>query len=443
MRRRWKVLIAVGVGLAALLAINTVVIGSETKPAEANAPGGRILSLSSVDMQVVDSPASDPAAGGEGAPIVLLHCYACSLRWWDELAPLLNANHRVIRLDLIGFGGTQKPKSGYDMEEQARAVAEALNELGVEGAVVVGHSMGGEVATATAQLASELVDRVAVIGTPSTSEEAELPFLARLTYAPVLGEAIWRVRPDAAIRASYESAFAPDFDYEAAFEDPDQVVVDNRAMTYTSYERAHDGATAFTDESPIATRITSAAVPFLAILGDEDQIVDTAAAESSYEQVPGAVVRVLDGVGHSPNLEAPAETAELLLRFAGAAPKARTDDDGPGGAGIDQRLQRTLPTEQFGNLGRAVCGRDVQRQARRAQRSRLKALLRALEQQPAAKVRITSDESGESDPDRPITVTELAELQVEILRIQARDAKLEQQAKCLRGIAGRIESAAG
>ena len=320
MRARWRLLIGALIVVAALLAINTIVVDSETKAAEVTASDGEIMELSSVDLQVVDQPATDPDPAGEGAPIVLLHCYGCSLQWWDEIVPLINTNHRVIRFDLIGFGGSEKPKSGYSIPEQARAVAEGLNELGVEGAVVVGHSMGGAVATAVAEAASQLVDRVAVISTSSDSSQADLPFAARIGYTPVIGEAIWRLRPSALIRSGYESAFAPGFDYEAAFADPNQVVVDNRAMTYTSYDRAPTETESFGDEAPIAARIAAAAVPFLAILGADDQIVDTPAAAASYEAISGGEVRVLEGVGHSANLEAPAETAELLLRFAGAAP---------------------------------------------------------------------------------------------------------------------------
>lgn len=362
MKRSWIVLIGVLVALGALLAINTSVINSETKPAEVNAPGGEIVELDSVDLQVVDQPAADPGPRGEGAPIVLLHCYGCSLRWWDELAPLIGERHRVIRFDLIGFGGSEKPKSGYRIDEQARAVAEGLNRLGVEGAVLVGHSMGGDVATAIAEAASELVDRVAVIGTPSTTEQAELPFLARLSYAPVLGEAVWRLRPAALIEAGYESAFAPGFDYEAVFEDPDQVVVDNRAMTYTSYEQAQSLSDDFTDERPIAQRIVAAAVPLLAVLGAEDQIVDTPAAAESFDAVPGAAVRVLDGVGHSANLEAPERTAELLLRFAADAPTPR---ELAAEAARQRRQQRRAAARQRARERRAERERVKRRAAKK------------------------------------------------------------------------------
>ncbi len=333
MRRGTKILFSALVVIAALLAINTIVINAETKSAGVTVPGGKIMKLSSVDMQVVDQPATGP--GPEGAPIVLLHCYACSLRWWDDVVPLLNRNHRIIRFDLAGFGGSEKPGSGYSISDQARDVAEALNRLGVEGAVVVGHSMGGLVATALAQNSSELVDRVAVISTPnSVADDASLPFAAKLAYAPVLGQAIWRLAPNSLVKHEYASAFAPDFDYESAFKDPNELISDHDAMTYRSYRDSATESKDFTDEQTVAGRITTAAVPFMAILGNEDQIVDVDSVEAAYRQVPGAEVHVLDGVGHSAELEAPKQTAKLIEDFAKGAVLVRVGGKpSPGGGG--------------------------------------------------------------------------------------------------------------
>lgn len=320
MRRGWKILLALLVLAIALLIVNASVTGSETRGAEVTAEDGEILELSSVDLQVVDSPAT--GSGPEKAPLVLLHCYGCSLHWWDEFVPLVNSDRRVVRFDLIGFGGSEKPGSGYSMEDQARAVAEGLNRLGIEGAVVVGHSMGGVVAAALAENSSELVDRVAVIGTASDiGDDASLPLTARVTYAPLLGEAIWRAQPSSLVRKSYESAFAPGFDYESAFENPDQVVLDAEAMTYTSYKQSSSESRDFTDARPLASRFTSAAVPLLAILGSEDQIVETEPTAEAYATVPGARVEVLEGVGHSAQLEAPERTARLIENFAADAPR--------------------------------------------------------------------------------------------------------------------------
>src|SRR4029079_17885960 len=164
MRRGLKIALTVVVVLIGLGIVNAFVLDNQTKQAEVTADGGKIEEASSVDLQGFDSPAT--GSGPEGAPIVLLHCFGCSSQWWNPILPALNENHRVVRIDLIGHGGSAKPQSGYEIETQAAAAAEALNSLGVQGATVVGHSLGGIVATSLAEQARELGDRARLVGGP-------------------------------------------------------------------------------------------------------------------------------------------------------------------------------------------------------------------------------------------------------------------------------------
>jgi len=333
-----KVLLVGIVVLVALAVVNAFVLDSQTKPAEVTADGGRIESVSSVDLQVFDSPATGP--GPEGAPIVLLHCFGCSSQWWNPILPKLNERHRVIRIDLIGHGGSEKPQSGYEIESQGAAVAEAMHSLGIAGATVVGHSLGGMVATSLAEQASELVDRLVLIGVPSESGEVSFPLTEKLLGAPVLGPAMWRVRLDSMIRSGYGSAFAPGTDVSDIFPgDPDRVVEDNRAMTYRSFTEARDAADDFLDAQPDASRLVATGVPVMWVDGREDQIIDAAAVAEEFHAVPGAITKLIDGAGHSPAVEAPGETARLILDFAGQAPPGavavpgRPQSGGNGGAG--------------------------------------------------------------------------------------------------------------
>lgn len=318
MKRRWKILLGAVVILAALLVVNSIVTDKETKAAEVTIEGAEILELQTVDLQVLDTPAEDPSH--EGQPIVLLHGYGGSIHWWERMIPLLAQTHRVIAIDLIGHGGSEKPKSGYSMPEQAADVAEAMNQLDVQGALVVGHSMGGVVATELAAQASELVDRVALIDTPAASDEIDHGITQDAALLPVLGEGIWRVRIDPLVEKGYETAFAPGFDTADGFDDPDQVVEDNRAMTYTAFDQASQETSDYLDEQDLPSRLAPTGVPLLAIVGSEDERVDPEDSVTAYEAVPGAVVKTFDGIGHSPNVEAPADTAETLLRFASDEP---------------------------------------------------------------------------------------------------------------------------
>lgn len=340
MRRGLKLAFALLVILVGLVVVNKFVTDSETKPAAVSAPGGQIVETSAAELQVVDVPAADPDAAG--APIVLLHGLGGSGRWFDGMIDALSARHRVVVIDLIGHGGSGKPGSGYGIDNQAAAVSETLNELGVQNATIVGHSMGGLVATALAQRSSELADRVVLLGTPSDPGTSELPFGARLTGVPLIGEAAWRIRIDSLIRSTYEASFAPGFDFEAAFEDPGQVIADNRAMTHTSFTEGEAGGDDFLVGQSVASRLSQAGVPLLAILGEDDEMIDPAMAAESYRAVPGADVEVLPGVGHSPNVEAPGAVAKLTDAFAGSVPAvSQGPAGGAGGAGGGQNRPGT------------------------------------------------------------------------------------------------------
>jgi pimeloyl-ACP methyl ester carboxylesterase len=328
LKRRWKVAIGVLVVLAVLLTLNTIALDNETEGAETTIEGGEVLELPSGDIQVYEDPVDSPDPSKP--PIVLLHCYSCSLHWWDAMAPeLTDAGHRVIRIDLLGHGGSEKPSSGYSIPAQASLVAEAMNQVEAEGAVVVGHSMGGAVATALSESASELVDRVVIIDEAAESGQGGLSLLAKLQYVPVLGEALFRIGgvgpwSNSVIKSGYAQAFAPGFDLADGFANPDQVVNDLEAMTYASFDQAHSEAGDFIEDEPLTDRLTTAAVPVLAIFGSEDQIYDDPeAALAAYDEVPGAVTELIDRVGHSPNVEAPEETAGLIEDFAAEAAESK------------------------------------------------------------------------------------------------------------------------
>jgi pimeloyl-ACP methyl ester carboxylesterase len=95
---------------------------------------------------------------GAGTPIVLIHGFGAAIDWWDDVAPALATDHRVIRIDLIGHGGRAAPGSGYSIERQGTLVSAILDKLVVDRITVIGHSMGGVVATALAELKPERIE---------------------------------------------------------------------------------------------------------------------------------------------------------------------------------------------------------------------------------------------------------------------------------------------
>ena len=329
MGRSWKILIGVVLGIVVLLGLNTVVTDKETKPAEVTVPGGKILDLSGGDLQVVDE--GPPNA----SPIVLIHCFTCSINWWDRMMPLLTLTHRVIAIDLLGHGGSEKPDSGYSIPNQADLVAQALSRLGVREAEVVGHSLGGAVAVALAERSPQLVSRLVILDTAPEHSEGNLGLIAKLGLAPVIGEAFWRAKPDFAVRKGLEVAFAPGFDV------PDEFVEDVDRMTYSAYhgsKQAHDD---YTDEEPLSQRVKETGKPLLVMIGAEEQLIkDPQAALDSYAAtVPGAQTKLIQGAGHSPNVEAPRRTATLILGFD---KPAKTAASGSARAGHRSRARHEM-----------------------------------------------------------------------------------------------------
>ncbi len=255
MRRGWKIAIGIVVALLVLLGANALLVDGETKSAEVTVPGGRILDLPGAQLQVVDRGPRD------GSPIVLIHCFTCSINWWDRMRPALERRHRVVAVDLLGHGGSEKPGSGYSIPHQAELVAQALRRLGVRNAEVVGHSLGGGVVVALAQQAPRLVNRVVIMDTAPSHNRGDLGLLARLAFAPVIGEALWRIKPDFAVRKGLGVAFAPGFDV------PDAFVEDVDRMTFSAYDDSASDSEDFSDEEPLDQRMRETGKPLLVMMG--------------------------------------------------------------------------------------------------------------------------------------------------------------------------------
>lgn len=316
MRRGVKVGIGAAIALCALivvLAINALIVDGKTGSASVTVPGGRILALADGEMQVRET--GPTSAAQPGAPIVLIHCFACAIDWWDRMQPRLSRRHRVVAVDLRGHGGSEKPASGYTPPQQASLIAKALRRLGVRDAVVVGHSLGGAVSVALAEQAPELVNRVAIIDMPPDHTYGDLGFIAGLAFQPLIGEALWTVKPDFSVRDGLGVAFAP------GFEVPDAFVEDVKRMTYTAYDDSPTGTDDYVDEIPLDRRLAATGKPLLVLMGAEEQIVnDPQRALRQYaSSVPSARTELVAGAGHSPNVERPGLTTKLVLEFAKAA----------------------------------------------------------------------------------------------------------------------------
>ncbi|MER6977290.1 alpha/beta fold hydrolase [Streptomyces carpinensis] len=250
--------------------------------------------------------------GPRDAPaLALVHGLAGSTHWWDAIVPELAGAFRVIRIDLLGHGRSAKPEGpGYRLPEHGRRVGSALDQLGVEQIVGIGHSTGGLVVTALAEERPGLVTALALIDTgPRLDAFISNGFAGRLVLAPGIGALLWRVRTDGLIRKALSTAFS-----RPGYEVPQQIVDDVRAMTLHGSVATAQGAEDYMRQRPVPARLAALGKPLLVIFGAEDHRWRPSSA-TDYTAVPGARVETLPGLGHSPMLEDPQQTMALLLPF--------------------------------------------------------------------------------------------------------------------------------
>ena len=124
-------------------------------------------------------------------PIVLIHGYTASLFVWHKVAPMLaDAGFRVVAMDLVGFGYSEKPRwFEYTIAAQARMVSGLMQRLGIGRATVMGSSYGGAVAMTLALDYPASVEKLVLIDAVCNDELLRHPIL-RLVSMPAVGEAI-------------------------------------------------------------------------------------------------------------------------------------------------------------------------------------------------------------------------------------------------------------
>jgi pimeloyl-ACP methyl ester carboxylesterase len=236
--------------------------------------------------------------------LVLIHGSGSSSRTWDPMIRLLTASHHVIRVDLLGHGRSDKPTDGdYEIPSQARRVAAALDCLGVEHVIAVGHSSGGSAATALTEQRPDLVTALALINTGPRMQ-------ARISTPEAAIELVqWAHLTDEQLRQLASTGFS-----RPGYQPSQQLLDDVRCMTYHTFTVTMHASRAYIQRQPLPDRLVPLGKPLLVIYGEDDRRWRSPYA-ADYLAVPGAQVQMLPGLGHSPHLEDPPRTAAPLLAF--------------------------------------------------------------------------------------------------------------------------------
>lgn len=110
---------------------------------------------------------------GKGAAVVLLHGFLENQSMWNDFIPELSKRNRVITIDLLGHGSTECLGYVHTMEDQADMIQAVLAELKIRKAVFVGHSMGGYIALAFAELFPEYMKGLVLMNSTSRADSEE------------------------------------------------------------------------------------------------------------------------------------------------------------------------------------------------------------------------------------------------------------------------------
>jgi non-heme chloroperoxidase len=248
------------------------------------------------------------AAQGDptGEPLVFIHGWPDSWFSFGRLLPLLPASHRAYSLDQRGFGDSERPAGGYAIDDFAADVAAFLDAVGVARATLVGHSFGSFVARRVAQRHPDRVERLVLIGSAVTADNAvlrEVQAIVRSLEDPL---------PPAFVREFAASTVhvplpAPFFE---------GVVAESLKAPARVWRAALDGLIAADD----AGRLGRLAAPTLLLWGEQDALFSRADQERLVAAIPGAALTVYPDTGHSPNWERPERVAADLEAFMRGVP---------------------------------------------------------------------------------------------------------------------------
>lgn len=152
-----------------------------TGPADLDAITHRTVRARGIDFHVAEA--------GAGEDVVLcLHGWPQHWYEWRHLLPALAGRHRVLALDLRGFGSTEASRHGYEKEEMASDVLAVLDALGLERVKLVGHDWGAWIGFLLCLREPQRFERYLALNIlpPWTSAQAMLPHLWRFWYQAVI-----------------------------------------------------------------------------------------------------------------------------------------------------------------------------------------------------------------------------------------------------------------
>ncbi len=251
-------------------------------------------------------------------PVVFLHGLSGSWPNWLEQLPVLAREHRVIALDLPGFGHSPMPAEPISISGYARLLDLLLDQLGIDAAAVVGNSMGGFIGAELAIAFPQRVERLVLVSAAGISTFSDprtqrgLPALRRVQRIAGAGAAWLASKSDAvALRRRLREAtlylvVAHPSSLPAAL-----AAEQLRGAGKPGFLPALENLI----EYDVRERLPEIACPTLIVWGERDRLISVDDADVFEELIPNARKVIFPDTGHMAMLERPAEFNQLLEEF--------------------------------------------------------------------------------------------------------------------------------
>jgi len=255
---------------------------------------------------------------GKGQAILLLHGFGASSYTWRHVEPALTAaGHRVLTLDLKGFGLSEKPNDkDYSIFDQAALVSRFIDRLGLKKLTVIGHSLGGGVALVLALEKNpkkrKRITRLVLVD--SIAYAQNIPIAFNILRTPVLGEISSRLVPlDVQTRVALKLAYFDDSKFDSRdvkqYAGPLKDKGSRHALIQTARQILPENL------PELSSRYKTIKIPTLIIWCDRDKVIKPNIGLRLHNDLPNSTFRVVRRCGHMPQEERPQRTVELLQEF--------------------------------------------------------------------------------------------------------------------------------
>lgn len=252
---------------------------------------------------------------GTGAPIIFLHGWCMSSAVWQHQFKTLDSSFRIIAPDLRGHGRSRPVFGYFDFEHFATDLLDLVRFLGLENVILVGWSMGGQIALqACHDLEDKMVGLVLVSATPSFTAQGDCPF--GLTPNESSGMRIKVQRNIVRALSGFHSRmFADGEREELKLSGQVSELLKTIVPPETSVAVAALDSLVKADMRLLLPRIS---VPALVLNGDRDMICLPQASNYLAEHLKSARHIVFSGCGHAPFITRPEQFNDEITRYAGS-----------------------------------------------------------------------------------------------------------------------------